>query len=323
MKKPIALLFCLCVSLAVFCPGIVTANPTVDDTGCLACHDASFGEGSLHTTHGSQACTICHVATGDTPATSKCIVCHPVGSPGKCPLVNQHEVAGAVCFSCHQDCEQVTTTTTTTPVTTTVPGIEVAIDPATATLQPGETETFTAATTGGDNPPAYTWEIPAAAGTANTTTGDTIEFTAGNTPGNYTITVTDTANGNIQATAAVTIEAEVLCTVTVLDEQKPKSHWVALPALIRIQTTGFDVSRATEVTFTSSASGGLKSVIPLAKLVVAETGTINQLAIIPPAILTGNFGDDSETITVAVAGCAQTDTFDLNILKLGPIPLNK
>jgi len=121
----------------------------------------------------------------------------------------------------------------------------------------------------------------------------------------------------------VTIEAEVTCTVTVLDEQHAKSHWVALPALIRIQTTGFDVSQATEVTFTSEADGALNSVIPLVKLVIPGTGTINQFAIIPPALLTGNFEAESETITVAVAGCAQTDTLELKLLSLGPIPLSK
>ncbi len=306
MKKPIALLFCLCVSLAVFCPGIVMANPTVD-ASCQACHDASFGEGGLHTIHTGQDCTICHVATGDTPASSKCIVCHPVGDPGLCPLANAH---GSSCLECHTDCAA---------------GPEVAIAPATVTLQPGDKQVFTATTTGGDNTPAYTWEVQGGTvGTGNTTTGDSIEYTAGNTPGNYTITVTDTANGNIQATAAVTIEAEVVCTVTVLDEQVAKSHWVALPAFIRIQTTGLDVSQATEVTFTSdNDGGGLKSVIPLIKLVIPTTGTINQLAIIPPALLTGNFDADDETVTVTVQGCAQTDTFDFNILKVGPIPLNK
>jgi len=220
-------------------------------------------------------------------------------------LANAH---GSSCLECHTDCAA---------------QAEVAIEPATATLNPGDTQTFTASTTGGENTPAYTWAIPAAAGTANTTTGDTIEFTAGDTPGDYTITVTDTANGNVQATAAVKIEAEVLCTVAVTQELIPKSHWVALPAFIRIQTTGFEVSQATVVTFTSEAEGALNSVIPIVKLVIPDTGTINQLALIPPAILTGNFDAQTETITVAVAGCAQTATFDLNILSLGPIPLSK
>ena len=313
MKKPIALLFCLglCLTLAVFCPGSVTASPNVDDTNCLTCHDAGFGDGTLHGIHTGQACNICHASAsgGDKPVvTSKCIVCHPVGSPGACPLVNQHEAAGADCLSCHSTCQA---------------QAEVAIDPATVTLQPGDKQTFTATTTGGDNTPAYTWEVAGGtAGTGNTTTGDSIEYTAGDTPGDYTIKVTDTANGNIQATATVTIEAEVTCTVTVLDAKVVKSHWFAIPSLIMIETAGFEVSQRTKVTFTSDADGALNSVIPLVNL-VTPTGTIYQLVIIPPAIATGNFDAESETITVAVEGCAQTDTFDLQLLKFGPIPLSK
>jgi hypothetical protein len=200
---------------------------------------------------------------------------------------------------------------------------EVAIEPATATLSPGDTQTFTATTTGGDNPPEYTWEVEGGtASTGNTT--NAIEYTAGNVPGEYTVTVTDTANGNAQATATVTIEAEVLCTVTVLDEEVLKSHWVARPALIVIQTTGFEVSQATDVLFVSNAPGGaVKSIIPLVKLVNPEAGSIYQLAIISPAILTGNFDAESETITVAVEGCTQTDTFTLNLVNFGPIPLSR
>lgn len=314
MKKSFALLFCLglCLSLAVFCPAVVTATPNVDDTNCLTCHDAGFGDGTLHGIHTGQACNICHASAsgGDKPvASSKCIVCHPVGSPGACPLVNNHEAAGADCLSCHSTCQA---------------GAEVAIDPATVTLNPGDTQTFTATTTGGDNTPAYTWEVQGGtAGTGNTTTGDSIEYTAGNTPGNYTITVTDTANGNVQATAAVTIEAEVSCSIVLLRDQLPKSHWVALPGLIRILTTGFEISQATEVTFTSDNEGALESVIPLVKLVNPTMGIINQFAIIPPALLTGNFDAESETITVEVAGCAQTDTLELKLLSAGPIPLSK
>jgi plastocyanin len=224
--------------------------------------------------------------------------------------VNNHEAAGADCLSCHSACQA---------------QAEVTIEPATATLNPGDTQTFTANTTGGDNDPVYTWEVQggtvSTGNTGNTT--NTIEYTAGNTPGDYTITVTDTANGNIQATATVTIEAEVSCSIAVLRDQIPKSHWVALPTLIRILTTDFEISQATEVTFTSDNEGNVESVIPLVKLVNPNMGIINQLVLIPPAIATGNFDAETEEITVAVEGCAQTDTFDLKLLSLGPIPLSK
>jgi len=230
----------------------------------------------------------------------------PGRNAGACPLVNAHEAAGADCLSCHSTCQA---------------QAEVAISPANVNLAPGATQSFQATTTGGDNPPVYTWDLSASGGTADTTTGDTITYIAGPNPGNYTIKVTDTANGNIEATATVLIGE--LCNIGVVDESVRKSHWVALPALIRIQTAGVDVSQTTEVTFSSDAVGALKSVIPLVKLVNPTTRIIYQLAIIPPAIATGNFDAESETITVAVEGCDKTDTFDLDFLSLGPIPLSK
>jgi hypothetical protein len=305
MKKPIVLLFCLCVALAVFGPGVVSANPAVDDTGCVACHTVS----DLHSLHTN--CAACHdgsPAKGNV-ASSTCLACHPAPDSEKCDLVASHENSasytppeGTSCLDCHG----------------------VAISPANVNLAPGAIETFQATTDCGDNTPAYTWEVQGGtAGTGNTTTGDSIEYTAGNTPGDYTITVTDTANGNIQATAAVTIEAEVTCSIVLVRDQLPKSHWVALPGLIRILTTGFEISQATEVTFTSDNEGDLESVIPLVKLVNPTMGIINQIAIIPPALLTGNFDAESETITVAVEGCAQTVALELKLLSAGPIPLSK
>ena len=108
MKKIecLVMMVVLCVAVLLVFPQTGTANPFVDDTGCLMCHDGSFG-GALHTTHGSFSCTICHVSVGDTPASSTCIACHPLGDSGKCPLVNLHDPAlQADCLSCHVECAQ-------------------------------------------------------------------------------------------------------------------------------------------------------------------------------------------------------------------------
>ena len=43
--------------------------------------------------------------------------------------------------------------------------------------------------------------------------------------------------------------------------------------------------------------------------------------IVWPAILTGNFNGAYETCTVSVEGCEGSDTFELNILSIGAIPL--
>ena len=100
MNKLAAVLFCvgLCISIAVLIPQVGTSNPLVDDTGCLECHVVD----DLHALHTD--CTACHVEVGDTPASSTCIECHPVGDPGACNLVNLHEDAGASCLECHEAC---------------------------------------------------------------------------------------------------------------------------------------------------------------------------------------------------------------------------
>ena len=125
----------------------------------------------------------------------------------------------------------------------------------------------------------------------------------------------------LQGTATFAFGQE--CAVSISRDTMPKSHWTALPALIRIQTGGFDISQRTKVTFTSDAEGGIfQSVIPLVKLVNQNVGIINQFAIIMPAILTGNFGAETETITVSVEGCENNAQFELNILSLS-IPLSE
>jgi hypothetical protein len=150
MKKVLPIILCLvlCLTVAFLIPKMGTSNPNVDDTGCTVCHDSSFGDGSLHDIHTGQDCEICHETTGDSPAASTCVVCHPVGDPGACNLVNFHDPAVADCLMCHPDCEEEpttttttdvstttttadVTTTTTTPVTTTVPASNIAVSPDT------------------------------------------------------------------------------------------------------------------------------------------------------------------------------------------------
>jgi len=117
-------MFCvaLCLVVALVFPKVGTSYLYVDTTGC-ACHDFSGGAG-LHTgtTHTSAGCTACHAVVGDSPLTSTCIVCHPAGDTGACPLVNVHSES---CLSCHDECAEETTTTTTadeTSTTTTTKG---------------------------------------------------------------------------------------------------------------------------------------------------------------------------------------------------------
>ena len=76
---------------------------------CLACHVAD----NLHDYPGHSDCIQCH-GHGGPVEPNNCIICHPLGDPGKCNLSNYHDPnMGAECFTCHTECEAGPTTTTT------------------------------------------------------------------------------------------------------------------------------------------------------------------------------------------------------------------
>jgi len=118
----------LVLTVAFIFPRFGTSNLLVDDSGCLECHDAAYPDGALHSQSAHSNCDSCHTTTGDTPSSSKCITCHPLGNTGKCELVLFHEDSmdydptGASCIVCHADCEGGETTTTTTVPQTTITG---------------------------------------------------------------------------------------------------------------------------------------------------------------------------------------------------------
>ena len=119
------------------------------------------------------------------------------------------------------------------------------------------------------------------------------------------------------------------CTVRVIRDTIAKSHFLVLPALIRIETTGIDpLNLFTRVDFSCEADGdGLfNSISTTGKVIPPNFGrtakVIWQTALIWPAVLTGNAREESETCTVTVEGCDDTDDFELNILSL-TIPLEE
>lgn len=129
MKKIGVTLFCVSLFFVVafIIPQMSTSNLLVDDTGCTVCHDASFPSGELHSISAHGNCGSCHDGSPGqgNVASSSCVVCHPIGDPGTCNLVNFHDPAVADCLMCHPDCEEGPTTTTTvdgeTTTTTTIP----------------------------------------------------------------------------------------------------------------------------------------------------------------------------------------------------------
>ena len=83
--------------------------------GCATCHPAPAGTG-LHTPHASLTCGICHAGgvPGKNVEASACIVCHPRGNTGLCPVIDlpAHASQKTTCLGCHPSCAPATTTTT-------------------------------------------------------------------------------------------------------------------------------------------------------------------------------------------------------------------
>jgi len=115
MRKIGKLLYCVsfCVVGALSFPHLSNAYEVVDETGCTVCHLVDFSglEGRIHSVTAHVDCNQCHTTPGDSPLSSKCTVCHPLGDPGKCQLSLQHEASpdygpeSNSCFTCHTDCE--------------------------------------------------------------------------------------------------------------------------------------------------------------------------------------------------------------------------
>jgi hypothetical protein len=313
MKKVLCAVFCIAVCVAVIgmLPQSAESRPFVDQTFCMnaQCHVLS----TLQAQHQGD-CTICHAEPEPQVVYADvCAQCHPITNASRCNLIRLHDevppeppvtVNGLYCIDCHLNCQQAL-------------ACEVAISPASATLDAGAKQTFTASTTCGGQARAgdYTWEV--SGGTADSTTGESIEYTAGNVPGNFTVTVTDRVNGSATASAAVAIATE-LCSIDVVQDQVARSRWVPLPAIITVSGSNTDFKQfGTRVEF--EGDGSATSVIGLGALVIPSAQTIQQLVLILPSVLTGS-DSESETITVSVTngGCdTALDTFDLQLLPFG------
>ena len=150
--------------------------------------------------------------------------------------------------------------------------------------------------------------------------------------GDNTLMVIDTANDNAEDTETLTLEecGPTGCQIDVLTDSLPKSHWVILPTLLRIETFGIDpLNMRTPVTIECDADGmgAFPSITQTGKIVIPSFGTnttvIWQTGIIWPAFLTGSQGRQVETCTVTVGDCPATDTFELNYLTLIGIPVSE
>jgi len=181
--------------------------------------------------------------------------------------------------------------------------LTVIITPASATLNPGETIQFSAKTTcNGDTlTGCYVWEISEGCGTFD----DNGLFTAGNSACTATITVTDTCNGNITASATVAVSGGH----RILPDPMRRSRWVMLPTLMVLQNDSANFNILTSRVSFSPA----RAVTPLPRLVLGPH-TIWQLVFVNPPWLAGGATDGTLTVTVTTG--TETVTGDTNIQML-------
>jgi hypothetical protein len=117
------------------------------------------------------------------------------------------------------------------------------------------------------------------------------------------------------------------CDIDVFRETYPKSNWIPLQYLLRIEIGWDEITSftSTEIRCDSDAQS-LPAIQKTVKVVIPPLGTTTSTEIwygiiVWPAILTANFNGSYETCTVSVEGCEGSDTFELNILSIGAIPL--
>ena len=188
------------------------------------------------------------------------------------------------------------------------------IFPTSASLNFDETQIFTASTVcnGVPSDGIYTWSVDG--GTLNTISGDEVVYTA-DEGGVFTLMVTDTASGDITATATVEIPFGGVCFLNIFPDTLLRSRWITLPAWIIIpgncHNTNFDA--ATTVEFWETAS-----IIKMPKLVI-NNNHILQLLFLRPSWLVGV---EYEFVEVVVKAGGEVATGDLYIEML-PFPLDE
>ncbi|HEU4829453.1 MAG TPA: hypothetical protein VFT04_09675 [Gemmatimonadales bacterium] len=138
--------------------------------------------------------------------------------------------------------------------TVTVTGGAVSVTPSTVTLSPGETQEFSAAVAGG-GAQAVTWS---ATGGTFTVSGNSILYTAGDTPGSYSVTATSVAAPAFSASAAITIAASAGGSATLVNVGGFAQSFVQFPG----STPCNDIDESSEQeafsasrTFTSQCAG--------------------------------------------------------------------
>jgi hypothetical protein len=192
------------------------------------------------------------------------------------------------------------TTGESTTAAVTVSAGEVTISPSSTTVSTGGTQQFSA-TTSCSVTETYTYTI------STNTSGGTIVaglYTAGNTVGTDTVTVTGGTTGDTDD-ATVTVTA-VTTGISVTPSSVWRSRWVPLPSLMFIEGTGTSFAFLS----TTPAYTPAGAVIALPAMVWSAT-SMWQLILVNPSWLAGITDETPQTVTVTVDGVSDTITVEL------------
>ena len=208
------------------------------------------------------------------------------------------------------------TTTTiaanTTTTTTTVP-CELRLSPQSGTAVQGETITFEVTSTGDCSAHEYEWSLSSNTDSSIEVRGTTCIYTAGE---NYTaeqltdtITVEDTANGDITASATVTLTSvEKVVFLTASPDYLVKTLFFPSPVWISLEGTGTNFEQSVSVITFDPPS----SVWPLFTMVTDET-TITSFILVMPSWFAGS-DNEPVTITVTTGDISVSATVDIEFV---------
>jgi hypothetical protein len=256
-------------------------------------------------------------------------------------VANENGIELDVSSASGEFCFTESTTTTVPPTTTTTTTIngggctpEVTVECTDNDLCPeDDCVTCTAETTcdGEVIDGTYEWELN---GEERADIGDSIEVCPEDLDiGLNNLKAIDITNGADESDQLILGGQECTsdCAIDVIRDSFPKSHWLAFyPVLIRIETAGIEnLNFLTPISIKCGAdeNGLVPSILQTGKVVAPNLGTnttvIWQTALIWPAFLTRNMGEESEICAVTVGDCQSADTFELQLLSVGGIPLSK
>jgi hypothetical protein len=277
------------------CHGECAATSTIPvqymhDSMCRKCHSA----GTLHAQSGHETCSDCHSGgvprAGNVDAANCTARCHPLGRPGTCNLVNDHDlVLETLCRNCHQQCPATTTTTTTS-----MPDCDIMISPFLETVYSEQAVQFSAETTGvGCLDGVYQWGLETAINSSIDPDG---RYTAGfndtGQPVTDTIVVEDTAN-QVRIERPIVVRFEKI--TSVVPGTLRRSSWFILPQVVKIEGEGTHFNdQSTVVMFYPPAS-----VIPSWQSVVTET-LITSFILVMPSWYSGK--SDEQAMLMVMTG---------------------